>query len=166
MHRFLPISILFMAGGLAACTDNDVAGNDRGAEAAEPKPPAELASAEEAVSRASLSKVYPGTLAVEEIGRVLDNRSDCRFQFTGAGEPVFAYSSGEPALGVVKLNGRLVELQATEASGAAGAFSSGPVRVQLRSLPDSGPRRNAEMIYEIGQEVRLGFQGFLRCSSA
>lgn len=150
---------------LGACADNDVPGNDRGAATAEPQPPAELANADEAINQAAPGKVYPGTLLPEEIASVIDPDSACRFAYTRAGYPVLAFAPAgtEGGSGVIKLNGKLMELDLQSADGAAAEMSAPGLQISVRRLDDSGPRRNAEFLFDLEGATLLRFHGFSDC---
>lgn len=179
MTRIMRNSLVFAAPAaallmLGACTDNDVAGNDRGAEAAAETPPAQLAPASQAINQASLSKVYPGTLKREEITRVMASDSICQYAFTRAAKPVLAVGSpdGSGAVrGVMKLNGKLVALSSQPGGGDEGAISLAADGVAVSVTPlggdavNPGEEQDAVLKFKLDGVTELGFRGRYGCKA-
>jgi hypothetical protein len=108
-----------------------------------------------------------------EIREVLGDGARCEFRYMSSGAPVLAVSADHSA-GVVKVNGSLVPLAQRPGVGAAvpprNALSLGaePVRISLETEADgawaAGEQRAAEMLFEIGSALRVGYVGFLSCN--
>lgn len=103
----------------------------------------------------------------------------CEFRYTAAGKPALAVSmgaAGETGVGIVRLNGNLVVLEPAPIDGNVGQGSISPDRDPdpITVSPDAGEpaegrdgvrRREADMIFEIGQRLRVGYRGYLDCLS-
>jgi hypothetical protein len=140
----------------------------------EPGPPV---PAQAALSGAHVPTLDPHTLREAEIRAVLEPGPRCVFRYTAAGGPVLAAGplrhGGEG--GVAKLNGSLVAL--TLARGAAEpamAFllADDPVRIEVSPDPPERAqaasavrRREADMVFEVGDRLRVGYRGFLECAA-
>ena len=139
-----------------------------------------VVSAQEALSGAHLPTVDPVTMNDAEIRKVVEAGPRCVFRYTSSGKPVLAVAmrpDGRAAGGVVKLNGSLVPLQPAAAEGVAGPpgrllLADDPVRLSV--VPDAGDaadgsgrtvRREANMIFEVGQSLKAGFRGYLACAA-
>lgn len=179
IHRIQPMpALMVLALGLAGCDQggapDDVVRHPRAAEIARITP------AEEALANAQVPKLDPATMNDAEIRKALEAGPRCQFRYTSSGRPVLVVSAqpGGPGLGgVVKLNGHLVPLQATPAEGGGvppGSLllTAGPIRVTV--TPDGGeqaaeagvmPRREASMVFEVGQELKAGYRGYLGCDA-
>lgn len=140
-----------------------------------PQPAAEvrIVPAGEALAGAQIATVDPATLHGAEIKRALEGDAGCIFRYTSTGKPVVAMrgDAGAAPKGVVKLNGKLVLL---EAGGAAAAqrgegLRLGANRVRVAITPDSrstsrgAEPQEANMIFEVGEELRVGYRGYLQC---
>lgn len=161
---------------LSSCDGNDapddVVRHPRAEEAAR------LATAEEALANAVTATLDPHTMNDAEIRTTIGTGPRCVFRYTSAGKPVLAVapqSEGQPLSGVVKLNGHLVRLEASAdqpASGTPGRLrlAAGPIRFSVVPLEaaDSGDRtrrREADMVFEVGEELRVGYGGYLGCTA-
>ncbi|MBL0422522.1 hypothetical protein JI739_19405 [Ramlibacter sp. AW1] len=171
----------FVAAGvavafLAACGQSELPDD-----ASTPPPAvARAASAKEALQGAHVRTLDPTTLRGAEVRKVIGARPHCTFRYTGSGHPVVVAGlrqDGSAELGVIKLNNQLVPLQpepSTSGQAAAGfVLSSEPVRVSVRPLPNASAsehagaqRVEADMIFEVGQELKVGYGGFLECRTA
>jgi hypothetical protein len=158
----------------AACDQgaapDDVVGHPRAEEIAN------LTPASEALANASVAKLDPAPLNGAEIRRALGDGPLCLFHYARSGPPVLA-ASGDGRRGVVKLNGHLVMLEAGGGAedGAARSLrlAGGPVRVQVMPPPSAdvvgagsqefGP---ADMVLEVGEELRVGYGGHAACRPA
>ncbi|MEJ7930157.1 hypothetical protein WG922_09235 [Ramlibacter sp. AN1015] len=172
----LSLACLAMATGLlAGCGQND-APDDAPATAPEI---VRIRQAPQALEGAHVSMLDPATLQGAEIRKVIGARAHCSFRYTSSGRPVMVVglgSDGLAELGVVKLNGVLVPLQpapATAIAPAAFALAAEPVHLTVRpdadpsAIPQTdGSRVAAEMIFEVGQQLRAGYHGYLECRPA
>ena len=164
---------LLALAALAAC------GQSEAPDDATRTPPPEAASmlpVEEALAGAHVPTLDPATMVEAEIRAALGSRARCEFRYTTAGKPVLAVAAQEtgPASGVVKLNGHMVALQAARlgAGAAEGGFrlEADPVLLTIPPEPsaeaeeqDSGLRREATLLFELGERLRVGYRGYLDC---
>lgn len=170
--------LAFTLGLLAACDGNDAPDDV----VRHPRAPetARILPAEEALANAEVAKLDPATMSDAEIREVIGTGLRCVYRYTSAGKPVLAVGAqpnGPPLGGVVKLNGNLVRLDATPAAGAGGAtdnlrLTSGPIRIAVTPDPGEGTeegdgvrRREADLIFEIGENLRVGYRGYLGCGT-
>ena len=139
-----------------------------------------IVPAGEALAGAHIPTLHPSTLHEPEIRKVLGTSRRCDFRYTSTGKPVVAIGlpSGQTALnGVVKLNGHLVVLSSSSNFDSAKRterfdMTADPVRIavvpkqQEQGLDRLQARRQeANMIFEIGQSLRVGYGGYLECKS-
>lgn len=171
-----PLLAVALLGLLAGCDGNiapdDAVQHPRAAEIAR------IVPAEEALANAVVATLDPRTMNDAEIREVLGPGPRCEFRYTSSGLPVLAVGaqpSGPPLGGVVKLNGHLVPLEAAPAGGApapSGALllAAGPIRMTILPEPEEGAegrnglrRREADMVFEVGESLRVGYRGYLGC---
>ena len=169
-----PGACLALVLSLAAC------GEDRAPDD-EVNPPkgsgiVRIVPAAEALAGAYVPTLDPMTMHGAEIRKALEAEPACIFRYTSAGKPVVAMSmqsAGNAARGVVKLNGHLVVLTPLspappDASKERFSLGADPVRVAIlpgksdQTLVGSG-RQEANMMFEVGQELRVGYGGYLEC---
>ncbi|MGE3279964.1 MAG: DUF6692 family protein [Alphaproteobacteria bacterium] len=181
MDGFLPrifrvsFPLLFVLGLLAGC-DNE-APDDETQPARAPEIP-RIVTAQEALAGAHIPTLDPATMNSAEIRKAIGNGPRCIFRYTSTGRPVLAVSTGAPAAaaeGVVKLNGHLVPLKAApiEPAGRNGEILLLAEPIRMTVAPDPGAqtedpgylRRQANMIFEVGQSLRVGYRGYLECGS-
>ncbi|MCD7060864.1 DUF6692 family protein [Pelagibacterium xiamenense] len=127
--------------------------------------------ASEALAGANIAQVDPAKLSDAELARHLGDGPRCAFRYTSESAPAFAHSSDPEnagTSGLVKLNGALVALEPSEnREDSTLRFEDGAVRVtisaadQARGL-DAG-RNDATMIFEIGEDLRVGYGGYYAC---
>ena len=132
---------------------------------------ARITPANEALAGAHLPTLDPATLVDAEIEKVLGPGRRCEFRYTSEGRPVLAArgSSGNAAPdAVVKLNGHLVPLSRASAEGGSLVLIADNVRLTV--TPDGGEptggsgEREAEVVFEIGESLRVGYRGYYRCT--
>jgi len=127
---------------------------------------------QEALSTSDIPTLDPHTMNDAEIGKVLGEGRFCAFRYTSEGKPVLAWKpptvDGTPAAAVVKLNGVLVELQRNADAGGT-RFGADALKMTVTpedaAEPDpsgSGPRE-AKLLFEIEQQLRVGYGGYLVC---
>ncbi|MGE0372939.1 MAG: DUF6692 family protein [Gammaproteobacteria bacterium] len=165
-------------GGLVACDQDDapddVVQHPRASEIAR------IGSADEALANAAIARLDPATMNDAEIRKAVGTGPRCVFRYTSAGKPVLAVSSqpdGSPRVGVAKLNGYLVRLDAAADKEPARAgdtlrVSAGPIRMTINPDPREAAadrngvqRRETDMVFEIGEDLRVGYRGYLGCAS-
>ncbi|MDJ0391532.1 hypothetical protein QMO56_25855 [Roseomonas sp. E05] len=184
MDPFLPpagrvcLSLAALLGLLAGCDQNDAP--DDAVQPPRAPEVARVVSADEAVANAVVATLDPATMNDAEIRQAVGAESHCAFRYTRSGRPVLAVRvqpDGPPLGGMLKLNGHLVSLEAPPADGPAGAadrflLAAGPLRMTI--MPDraegaGGPgaaaHREADMLFEIGESLRVGYRGYLDCAS-
>lgn len=140
---------------------------------------AKIIPAQDAISGAEVRKLDPSTMRSSEIRNSLDAGARCEFKYSSWGDPVLALRMGQngaaPSRGVLKLNGKLVMLDPLPSTSG---FEKGielradPVRVILSGISASGivlrpglGVQDADLLFEIGQELKVGYRGYLRCVS-
>ena len=163
------VGLLAALGALAACGEG--AAPDDVMDPVHAPEVARVAPAAEAIGGVHIPSLDPATMVDAEIGKVLGPGPRCEFRYTSEGHPVLAASAaadGEAPAGVVKLNGHLVPLQRGAADAQSIVLQSGEVRLTV--TPDGGApvddarRREANTIFEVGSELRVGYRGYYRCT--
>lgn len=170
--------LLLALGLLAACTEGEAPDDDL--QAIHPPEIARIVPAGEALAGAHVPTLDPSTMNDAEIRKALAEGPRCDFRYTSSGRPVLAVrmQPGGGALdAIVKINGHLVPLEATQLDpGTAPAgelqMRSEPVRVVVQpdarkpaAAPAGVQRREANMIFEVGQRLRAGYRGYLDCTA-
>lgn len=163
---------------LAGCNENeapdDAVRHPRASEVAR------ITSVEGALANAEVAKLDPAAMDDAEIRQVIGAGPRCLFLYTSSGKPVLALgakANGPPLGGVVKLNGNLLALKAVPAEAAGGTterlrVTAGPIRIAVTPDPGEGAeegdgvrRREANMVFEVAESLRVGYHGYLRCAS-
>ncbi len=169
--------LVLVFGLLAGCAENDAPDDDL--KAIRPPEIARIMPAGEALVGAHVPTLDPSTMNDAEIAKSLPEGPRCDFRYTTAGAPVLAVRmepSGAALSAIVKLNGQLVPLEpAREEAGKPPVdrllIASEPVRIMIQ--PDAPgtkmarngvQRREANMIFEVGQGLRAGYRGYLDCA--
>lgn len=125
----------------------------------------------EALSTPEIRTLDPHSMNDAEIAKVLGAAPFCAFRYVSDGKPVLAWKSPLAqggAQAVVKLNGALVELEHKSKAGDM-QFVADELHMQVTpndaQEPDrSGNRpREAKLLFEIGQQLRVGYGGYLVC---
>jgi hypothetical protein len=137
----------------------------------------------EVLSRAEIPSLDPTTLAEAEIEAVVTSDRPCEFRYTSAGRPVLVVGTGpggEPARAVVKLVGDIVALEpAATGDGASAAepqqrtirVSAGRIALSVTPEPPADAvqegvtRRQANMIFRVGDEFEVGYRGYFDCGT-
>lgn len=179
MYRFLPqlsrVALFLVLGLLAGC-DNEAL-DDETQPVQAPEIP-RIVTAQEALSGAHIPTLDPATMNGAEIRKAIGDGPRCVFRYTSTGRPVLAVSTGAAAAaaeGVVKLNGHLVPLKAVpiEPAGRDREILLLAEPICMTVAPDPGTqtedhgylRRQANMIFEVGHSLRVGYRGYLECGS-
>jgi hypothetical protein len=136
-------------------------------------PSPKIVSAREAVNTPDIPTIDPQALDAAEIEKVLGAGQRCIFAYTAESPPVVALDvTGDNAgQGVMKIHGRLVKLaaQRTEAGGFALSGDGMSVNIEPASAAnDAMPTelREADMLFELEQGLRVGYRGWYRCSES
>jgi hypothetical protein len=164
------LAVVLALGALAGCGEEDAPDDD--ISAIRPPEIARIAPANEAIAGTHIPTLDPATMVDAEIQKVLGVDPRCEFRYTSAGRPVLAArtpSNGDAAQGVVKLNGHLVALRPTSTDGAL-VLSADRIRLTI-TADDAGQagglgdarRREADLIFEVGDSVRVGYRGYYNC---
>ena len=163
---------------LAGCNANEAP--DDALKAIKAPEVARIAPAGEALAGAHIPTVDPATMHEAEIRKALEPGPRCHFRYTTSGKPVLAFnlqSDGEASSGVVKLNGHLVVLKPASSAGVAdgnGEFRLLADPVHMAVIPDASNqategsnarRKQANAIFEVGESLKVGYRGFLECTS-
>lgn len=172
MRSDIPGFALAAAAALLAGCGQSPAPDDAAAPAPET---VRVESAAQALAGAHIRTLDPATLQDAEIQKVVGARSHCTFRYTTAGKPVVVVgvdAGGIPEVGIVKLNGKLVPLEPDRAATdlKPGGFALAADRVRVRVQPDqpvnasdASQRVEADMLFEVGQELKVGYGGYLAC---
>jgi hypothetical protein len=163
---------------LAGCNANEAP--DDALKAIKAPEVARIVPASEALAGAHIPTVDPATMHEAEIRKALEPGPRCDFRYTSSGKPVLAFnvqSGGEASSGVVKLNGHLVVLKPASSAGAAegnGEFQLAADPVRMAVIPDArnqsiegsnARRKEANAIFEVGESLKVGYRGYLDCTS-
>ncbi|UEM02457.1 hypothetical protein JL101_021055 [Skermanella rosea] len=174
---FLP-GLIFVLGLLAGCGQDDAPDDDTGAIHAPEI--ARIVPAEEALAGAHIPTLDPATMNGAQIRKAVGAGPGCEFRYTAAGKPALAVSmgaAGETVVGIVRLNGNLVVLEPAPIDGDVGQgadFSLAAPPIRITVSPDAGEpaegrdgvrHREANMIFEVGQRLKVGYRGYLDCLS-
>lgn len=175
-RKILKLTGLALGLFLAACSENQPPDD---APSHEPEI-VRVKTAAQALEGAHVTTLDPSTMNGAEIRKVTETGRHCIFRYTSTGKPVAVVGldqSDSPSTGVVKLNGSLVPLEpdaaATRDRAHGFVLVADPVRLNVQpshqatasEKPDEG-RVEAEMVFEVGQELKVGYGGYLECTSA
>lgn len=126
---------------------------------------------QEALTTPDIPTLDPHSMNDAEIAKVLGAAPFCAFRYVSDGQPALAWTSSPVegrAPAVLKLNGGLVALQ--HESGAGGMqFVADELHMQVtpddaqESVRSDGRPQEAKLLFEIGQELRVGYGGYLVC---
>jgi hypothetical protein len=169
--------LLVLVLGLLTGCDNE-APDDETQPARAPEIP-RIVTAQEALTGAHIPTLDPATMNDAEIRKAIGAGPRCVFRYTSAGKPVLAVSTGATDVtvgGIVKLNGHLVPLKAApiEPAGRGSDILLLAEPIRMTITPDRGVqaedrdrlrRQQANMIFEVGQSLRVGYRGYLDCVS-
>ena len=170
--------VLAAVGVLAGCSENEAPDDDT--QPVRAPEVVRIVPASEALAGAHIPTLDPVTMNDAEIRRVLEAGPRCEFRYTTTGDPVLAVNmrpNGATGGGVVKLNGSLIALEPASIGGDVGPVGSfmlvaDPIRMTV--APDRGEqaegrdgvrRREADMVFEVEQSLRVGYRGYLDCAS-
>jgi hypothetical protein len=171
-HRLA--SALSAALLVVACGQNEAPDDVPALPAESPR----VSTAAQALEGAHVPTLDPATLNGAEIRKLLGDGPHCAFRYTSTGRPVLVASvaaDGRPGAGVVKLNGTLVPLEAAAAEAVSAdahlVLTAAPLRLVVQRLrgtppPTEGQQVEANMLFEVGQRLKVDYGGFLTCRSS
>lgn len=166
---------LLALGLLAGCGQSDAP--DDKLQPVQSTQVARIMPPEEVLEGANIPTLDPHTMVEAEVGRAIGDGARCEFRYTGAGGPVLAVSTpgdGAAESGVLKLNGGLVLLEPADGPGEREGvlLAAGPIRATVSPDRSDEPeelngarRQEGDMIFEIRDQLRVGYRGFLDCMS-
>lgn len=135
-------------------------------------PSPEVVGAREAVNTPDIPTIDPQTLEAAEVDRVLGTGPRCIFAYTAESPPVVALQStgNNVGQGVVKIHGRLVKLAAQRAQAGGFALNGDGLSVKIQPAnagDEARPTelREADMLFELEQGLRVGYRGWYRCTA-
>lgn len=159
---------------LSACdAENAAPGNDRAAYAAIKHKTAEIVPPAVAISSADPATAHPASMSDVEVRKGLKDAPDCRFSFSRVGFPVLGVKAPNPAAksipGVLKLHGKLVELELRQSSGvdtflARPDMVAGDIRAQVIPVDDADGEE-AVLRFTIRDAVTRHYRGYYYCAS-
>lgn len=169
------VGMALVLGLLAGCGQSDAPDDEL--QPVQATAVARVLPPEEVLEGANIPTLDPHTMVAAEVGRAIGDGPRCEFRYTGAGGPVLAVSApgnGDAESGVLKLNGDLLLLEPAAGAGEIEGvrLAAGPIRATVTPDASDEPeeldgarRREADMIFEIGEQLRVGYRGFLDCMS-
>lgn len=120
---------------------------------------APVATVGEALSEVRVETLDAEAMSVDEIGGVLDGEAECRFLRTLDSPAVLATDGSGAA--VMKVNGRLVELQGDAEAG----FMAEGVDMQVTGV-DGATEEAADLVMTLDAGLTVGYRGFYECKGA
>lgn len=131
-----------------------------------------LVPAQRAIQQAELAGTDLGSMNDAEVAKVVQPGPHCSFSFVAGGKPVLIAIPGgaSGSRSYVKLHGNLVELTGTDADlsnlSNGAAFRADGMRVAVAPLgrPAGTSAREADLVFELQQGLRVGYGGFYTCS--
>ena len=120
---------------------------------------APVATVDEALSEVRVETLDAEAMSVDEIGGVLDGEADCRFLRTLDSPAVLATDGSGAA--VMKVNGRLVELQGDAEAG----FTAEGVDLQVTRV-EGATEEAADLVMTLDAGLTVGYRGFYECKGA
>lgn len=176
LHRAVPsdrsarhaVAFALVLVAAAGCGDGGAPDDDLAAIRA--PGPAKILPAEEAIAGARVATLDPAPMQQAEIRSALGDGPRCTFRYTSSGKPVVAARMLAAAAheGIVKLNGNLIRAGATPADDGL-LLEAGRIRLTLTPLAgaasDTGGdiQTEADLVFEVGDELRAGYRGYYRC---
>lgn len=168
--------LILSFGPLTACGESDAP--DDVVDATRASEIAEILPAEAALAGAHVPTLDPATMNDAEVRKAIKSGALCAFRYTRSGGPVLAASmqpDGTAGDGIVKLNGNMVALTPAPRADAGQAggllLHADPIRItvtpdrtDLAQGGNGAGHREANMVFEIGQRLKVGYRGYLDCS--
>lgn len=130
-------------------------------------PPAEPGTVEDALANTLISTLDLAPMPEAEADRVLTAADRCTFNRSPESNPVL-WAAADGSTAAMKLNGRLVDLQANgDPQSSAVEFSAPGTTISVLSLGDEADwRQNAELVFRLDQGFEVGYRGFYRCGAS
>jgi len=135
-----------------------------------PEPPAEEMQAREAARTADLATTDLESMTDGELRRMLGSGPVCRFAYA-AGDAAVAAATAPGAgasRGVIKLHGRLVQMDVRYETSASEGFELSSDDVTVVASPydraADGDAREASALLRIGNDLEVGYGGFYECT--
>ncbi|AKH41520.1 hypothetical protein FHS61_002008 [Altererythrobacter atlanticus] len=156
----LSLTLAALTLPLAACNQNTAIGNDREAELAPEPLAAPVEDAASALQNVATAIIKPETMSEADIRALGGKNGRCEVILTEVAFPSFIYEPG--GKGTIKLNGKLIPLQAAGKS----SFASGDLSVRLNLLDEEGNAGSQGMemiVVPPGAKDEIGYHGYVRC---
>lgn len=130
-------------------------------------PPAEPGTVEDALANLLISTLDLAPMPEPEADRLLEAGPRCTFNRSPESEPILWIARDDGA-GAVKLNGVLVNLEATgEPLEGAAEFAAPGMAVSIRPLGDEADwRQNAQLVFRLDEGLEVGYGGFYGCEAS
>jgi len=162
------LALVLVLSAAAGCGEGD-APDDHLAAVHAPEP-APILPAEEAIGGAQVATLDPAPMQEAEIRSALGDGPRCTFRYTSSGKPVLAARmlAATAHEGIVKLNGNLIRAGATPADDGL-LLEAGRIRLTLTPLAGAASdvggevQTEADLVFEVGDELRAGYRGYYRC---
>lgn len=162
------LAFVLVLGAAAGCGEGGAP--DDALAAIQAPEPAQILPAEEAIAGAQVATLDPAPMQEAEIRAALGDGPRCTFRYTSSGKPVLAARMLAAAAheGIFKLNGNLIRAGATPADDGL-LLEAGRIRLTLTPLAgaasDAGGevQTEADLVFEVGDELRAGYRGYYRC---
>ena len=176
--RRTPLLPAFILALLAGCGQSDAPDDDIAAVRAPEI--VRILPVEEVLAGAHIPTLDPAAMNDAEIRNAIGAGLRCEFRYTSTGKPVLAARirpEGGMDGGIVKLNGSLVLLERASVDGDIGRdadffLAADPIRMAVSPVRgeevedrDGVLHLEANMMFEVGQSLRVGYRGYLDCLS-
>jgi hypothetical protein len=172
------ILMLVVAGIATGCEDNKAP--DDQATRPQENEVTRVSTAPEAIAGVDLATLDPQTMSEPEVRKLIGNGPRCEFRYTTAGSGVVGIKMPPEiggSKGVVKLNGSLISLTSETSAKASETertimLAAEPIRIKIVSDRGTGwvpvphvERREANMMFEVADSLKVGYRGYIDCSS-
>lgn len=161
-------AMAFALGVLAGCGDSDAPDDDLTAIHAPEV--ARIVPASEALAGAHIPTLDPASMNDAELGKALGAGPRCEFRYSSEGDTVLAWEAPTTGAGqgVVKLNGHLVMLRPASTGGRL-LLVAGEIRLAIAPDRDRDGAAidrlaEADVVLEVGTNLRAGYRGYYKCT--
>ncbi|KFB09271.1 DUF305 domain-containing protein [Nitratireductor basaltis] len=129
-------------------------------------PAPEPGTVEDALNRVQIASLDLAPMPEDEANEVLQAGERCTFRRSQESEPIL-WTTGDGAGAAAKLNGVLLSLEGNEGrADAAEEFASDGITITVGPFDeDDDPRKEAELVFELSEGLRVGYTGYYACSS-